>query len=322
MTQTERLRDLALNFENGSLINDALHAGADALDAKPDLAVVETLRRALEAAITQLSDPCTCHEGYTCRQMIDPECRFHEWRYLVEEMSASLASPAVEQVRLEWEDLRKACAANAEAWRCAVNDGAVLRGQLLAELGLTEQQLAAETARANRAEAELSALRECHNGALALAQEELGLRQAAEARADRAEAGESAVYQVAMKYRTDALAFLDRLKVLTGAPRKADLPETIKSLIEAKQAAEAEVARLKGELQTLRELITPAFADSQHKMMIENLAMFVRRLYARLRKHDPDAVMIRQANTYLKAIGQAGTPLRAEESALQGEGDE
>ncbi len=87
-------------------------------------------------------------------------------------------------------------------------------------------------------------------------------------------------------------------------------------------AERARADKAEAELETLRQLITPAFANSQHKMMIENLTMFVRRLYVRLRKHEPDAPMIRQANTYLKAIGQAGTPLRAEEAALKGDGDE
>ena len=40
----------------------------------------------------------------------------------------------------------------------------------------------------------------------------------------------------------------------------------------------------------------------------------------KLRKYEPDAEVIRQANQYLKAIGQAGTPLRAEEATIPASG--
>ncbi len=56
-----------------------------------------------------------------------------------------------------------------------------------------------------------------------------------------------------------------------------------------------------------------ALTDGEYRARIDCLSMFVRRLYRKLRKHEPDAEVIEQANTYLKAIGQAGTPLRAEE---------
>jgi hypothetical protein len=45
---------------------------------------------------------------------------------------------------------------------------------------------------------------------------------------------------------------------------------------------------------------------------IGNLAMIVKRLTHRLDSYDPGAIMLSQASTYLKKIGQAGTPLRTE----------
>ena len=59
----------------------------------------------------------------------------------------------------------------------------------------------------------------------------------------------------------------------------------------------------------------PVWAISQGEFLsrIDCLSMFVRRLYRKLRKYEPNAEVIEQANRYLRTIGQAGTPLRAEE---------
>lgn len=43
---------------------------------------------------------------------------------------------------------------------------------------------------------------------------------------------------------------------------------------------------------------------------IKDLAMLVRRLANRLAKHEPNALMIRQAHQYLKTIGEIGSLLR------------
>lgn len=45
-----------------------------------------------------------------------------------------------------------------------------------------------------------------------------------------------------------------------------------------------------------------------------NLAMFVRRLIYRVRKHNPDDPTANLAFHYLQKIGQAGSPIREEES--------
>lgn len=55
-------------------------------------------------------------------------------------------------------------------------------------------------------------------------------------------------------------------------------------------------------------------SEGEYKARVDCLSMFVRRLYRKLRQYEPDAEVIQQANRYLKAIGQAGTPLRAEEA--------
>lgn len=73
---------------------------------------------------------------------------------------------------------------------------------------------------------------------------------------------------------------------------------------------------LKAEFDDLRK--ESASSNGELKSRIECLSMFVRRLYRKLRKHEPNAEVIQQANTYLKSIGQAGTPLRAEECAPDG----
>lgn len=54
-------------------------------------------------------------------------------------------------------------------------------------------------------------------------------------------------------------------------------------------------------------------SEGEYKARIDTLAMFVRRLYSRLRKYEPDADVITQSRTYLIALGQAGTPLDVEE---------
>ncbi len=41
-------------------------------------AEVAWLKEAMQAAITRLSDPCTCDEAYKCRKLIDPDCQYHE----------------------------------------------------------------------------------------------------------------------------------------------------------------------------------------------------------------------------------------------------
>ena len=55
----------------------------------------------------------------------------------------------------------------------------------------------------------------------------------------------------------------------------------------------------------------------QYKKQIDNLSLFVRRFCYRLGKHEPEATVIEQAHRYLKSIGQAGSPLRVEESDSQ-----
>lgn len=55
--------------------------------------------------------------------------------------------------------------------------------------------------------------------------------------------------------------------------------------------------------------------EGEIKSRVDCLAMFVRRLKRKLKKYEPDTEVLQQADTYLRSIGQAGTPLRAEEAS-------
>jgi hypothetical protein len=79
-------------------------------------------------------------------------------------------------------------------------------------------------------------------------------------------------------------------------------------------SAVEQVRALAQEVRRLRKS-TRVPSEVEYRARIDCLSMFVRRLYRKLRKYEPDAEVIMQANTYLKAIGQAGTPLRIEEAS-------
>lgn len=116
------------------------------------------------------------------------------------------------------------------------------------------------------------------------------------------------------------------------------MPSKIKAALEAAKAAiwdkyyghelaVAYIQEVSSEIDAaLRELeaAEKLHSEGEYNARIDCLSMFVRRFYRKLRKHEPDAEVIQQANTYLKAIGQAGTPLRIEECStpLAGRGRE
>lgn len=76
----------------------------------------------------------------------------HDWDQLQRQLDDLRAE--VERLRGELTDALTASGTNAKAWQEAVCDEAVKRSQLLAEIGLTEQQRDAATARAEAAERE------------------------------------------------------------------------------------------------------------------------------------------------------------------------
>lgn len=71
-----------------------------------------------------------------------------------------------DRLRAELEADLEASGSNAKAWQDTVCDEAIKRSQLLAEIGLAEQQRDAATARAEAAEAALAELREAANAVI------------------------------------------------------------------------------------------------------------------------------------------------------------
>ena len=79
----------------------------------------------------------------------------------VEEHSAYADKVAAERdtLRAELAAALEACGDNAKAWQDCVEESAIKRTHLMAEIGLTEQQRNAASARAEKAEAEATALK-------------------------------------------------------------------------------------------------------------------------------------------------------------------